>query len=105
MKIYEWEGGIEDPRIVESENGAYIMTYTAYDGNIARLCLASSTNLISWKKHGTVLTGTHINTWSKSGAIVAKQSGEKIIAQKINGKYWMYFGDTDLFLATSDDLI
>jgi len=105
MKIYEWEGGIEDPRIVESENGSYIMTYTAYDGKVARLCLASSADLIHWKKHGTVLRGTHIDTWSKSGAIVAKQVGEKIIAQKVNGKYWMYFGDTDLFLATSDDLI
>jgi beta-1,2-mannosidase len=105
MKVYEWEGGIEDPRIVESESGIYIMTYTAYDGKIARLCLASSANLIDWKKHGTVLTGKHIDSWSKSGAIVAKQVDEKIIAQKINGKYWMYFGDTDLFLATSDDLI
>ncbi|MEY4930623.1 MAG: hypothetical protein RI909_1347, partial [Bacteroidota bacterium] len=25
--------------------------------------------------------------------------------EKINGKYWMYFGDTDLFMATSEDLI
>ena len=105
MKIYEWEGGIEDPRIVESKSGTYIMTYTAYDGKIARLCLASSSDLITWKKQGRVLTGNHIDTWSKSGAIIAKQVGEKIIAQKINGKYWMYFGDTDLFLATSDDLI
>lgn len=105
MKIYEWEGGIEDPRIVENENGMYIMTYTAYDGKVARLCLATSNDLINWKKHGTVLTGNHMDTWSKSGAIVAKQVGEKIIAQKIKGKYWMYFGDTDLFLATSDDLI
>jgi beta-1,2-mannosidase len=105
MKKYEWEGGIEDPRVVEREDGTYIMTYTAYDGKIARLCLASSSNLIHWEKHGTVLAGTYVDTWSKSGAIVAKQVGEKIIAQKINGKYWMYFGDTDLFLATSDDLI
>jgi beta-1,2-mannosidase len=105
MKVYEWEGGVEDPRIVESENGMYIMTYTAYDGKIARLCLASSPNLIDWKKYGTVLKGSYVDTWSKSGAIVAKQVGEKIIAQKISGKYWMYFGDTDLFLATSDDLI
>jgi beta-1,2-mannosidase len=105
MKKYEWEGGMEDPRIVESETGNYIMTYTAYDGKIARLCLASSSNLIDWKKHGTVLTGKYIDSWSKSGAIVAKQVGGKIIAQRINGKYWMYFGDTNLFLATSDDLI
>ncbi len=105
MKIYEWEGGIEDPRIVESENGTYIMTYTAYDGTVARLCLASSPDLLNWAKHGLVLTDSYIDSWSKSGAIVSKQVGEKIIAQKINGKYWMYFGDTDLFLATSDDLI
>ena len=105
MKGYEWEGGIEDPRVVESEDGTYIMTYTAYDGKVARLCVASSTNLVKWIKHGLVLQGKYVDSWSKSGAIVAKQVGEKIVAKKINGKYWMYFGDTDLFLATSDDLI
>jgi beta-1,2-mannosidase len=105
MKRYEWEGGIEDPRIVEREDGTYVMTYTAYDGKVARLCIASSTNLVKWTKHGLVLQGEYIDSWSKSGAIVAKQVGEKIVAQKINGKFWMYFGDTDLFLATSDDLI
>jgi predicted GH43/DUF377 family glycosyl hydrolase len=105
MKGYEWEGGIEDPRVVESEDGTYIMTYTAYDGKVARLCVASSTNLVKWIKHGLVLQGKYVDSWSKSGAIVAKRVGEKIVAKKINGKYWMYFGDTDLFLATSDDLI
>jgi len=105
MKVYEWEGGIEDPRIVESEMGTYIMTYSAYDGKVARLCLASSTDLLNWTKHGTVLTGNYIDLWSKSGAIIAKQQGNKIIAEKINGKYWMYFGDTNLYMATSDDLI
>jgi len=105
MKIYEWEGGVEDPRVVEAEGGEYILTYTAYDGNLARLCFASSTDLLHWTKHGLVLNGKYRDIWSKSGAIVAKQQGEKIIAQKINGKYWMYFGDTDLFIATSEDLI
>jgi predicted GH43/DUF377 family glycosyl hydrolase len=105
MKIYEWEGGVEDPRIVESEDGLYIMTYTAYDGKLARLCLATSRDLLHWKKEGLVLQGKYSDTWSKSGAIVAKQVGERMVTQKINGKFWMYFGDTDLFLATSDDLI
>jgi predicted GH43/DUF377 family glycosyl hydrolase len=105
MKIYEWEGGIEDPRIVEREEGLYIMTYSAYDGKTARLCLASSNDLIHWTKHGPVLTDQFIDMWSKSGAIVAKQKGDKILAEKINGKYWMYFGDTDLYMATSEDLI
>lgn len=105
LKVYEWEGGVEDPRVVESEDGRYILTYTAYDGKTARLLIATSTDLMKWTKHGLVLQGKHKDTWSKSGAIVAKQNGSRIVAEKINGKYWMYFGDTDLFMATSDDLI
>ena len=45
------------------------------------------------------------NTWSKSGAIVVEKRADKMIAVKINEKYWMYFGDTDLFMTTSDDLL
>jgi predicted GH43/DUF377 family glycosyl hydrolase len=105
MKIYEWEGGIEDPRIVEKEDGNYVLTYTAYDGKIARLCLASSPDLVHWTKLGLVLTGKYKDTWSKSGAIVAGKENDKVVAQRIKGKYWMYFGDTDLFIASSDDLV
>lgn len=105
LKIYEWEGGVEDPRIVESPDGKYIMTYTSFDGTTARLMLATSDDLEKWSKWGVVLKGKYKNTWSKAGAIVAKQRGERIVAEKINGKYWMYFGDTDLFLLSSEDLI
>ena len=105
LKIFEWEGGVEDPRIVESEDSTYIMTYTAYDGNVARLMLATSRDLLHWTKYGTVLQGKYKNTWSKSGAIVVRQQGSRFVATQINGKYWMYFGDTDLFVLTSDDLI
>jgi beta-1,2-mannosidase len=106
MKKYEWKGGVEDPRIVEAENGMYVLTYTAYDGKTARLCLATSTDLKTWTKQGLVLNSEkYRDGWSKSGAIVTEQRGDKIVAVKINGKYWMYFGDTDLFIAASDDLI
>ena len=105
MKPFEWEGGIEDPRIIESSDGIYFLTYTAYDGRLARLCIASSKDLVHWTKHGLVLKDEYENRWSKSGAIVGKRKGNKIIAQKINGLYWMYFGDTDLFMATSADLL
>jgi predicted GH43/DUF377 family glycosyl hydrolase len=43
--------------------------------------------------------------WSKSGAIVSKLENGMVTAVKVNGKYWMYFGDTDLFMANSDDLL
>jgi predicted GH43/DUF377 family glycosyl hydrolase len=106
MQQYEWKGGVEDPRIVEGEDGTYVLTYTSYDGKTARLCLASSKDLKIWTKHGLVLKDERYrNTWSKSGAIVSRLVDGKIVATKIKGKYWMYFGDTDLFVATSDDLI
>ena len=107
-KIYEWEGGCEDPRIVEDENGTYFMTYTAYDGDKARLLIASSKDLYHWTKHGLALKpgfATNNNTWSKSGSIVCSYKNGSPVAQKIKGRYWMYWGDTDIFIAWSDDLI
>lgn len=109
QKKWEWEGGCEDPRIAEDETGTYYLTYTAYDGDKARLMIASSQDLYHWKKHGLVfdkaLNGKYVNHWSKSGAVVCKYVKDKVIAAKVNGKYWMYWGDTDIFLASSDDLI
>src|SRR3712207_8820860 len=49
--------------------------------------------------------GKYTNFWSKSGAIVSSYEGGKITATKINGKYWMYWGDQNIWMATSDDLI
>jgi predicted GH43/DUF377 family glycosyl hydrolase len=109
MKIFEWEGGCEDPRIVQTDEGWYIMTYTSYDGNIARLCLASSYDLENWTKQGLVFgqafDGKYKDLWSKSGAIVCKVEGNDLIATAINGRYWMYWGDTNIYLAASEDLI
>jgi predicted GH43/DUF377 family glycosyl hydrolase len=109
MKMYEWPGGCEDPRIVSSAEGKYIMTYTAWDGKTARLCIAASSDLVHWEKIGLAFRdafkGRFNDTWTKSGSIVCRQNGDSVLAEKINGKYWMYFGDTDIFLAQSDDLL
>ncbi|GIV36998.1 MAG: hypothetical protein KatS3mg032_1377 [Cyclobacteriaceae bacterium] len=105
LKYYEWEGGIEDPRVVESPEGLYIMTYTAYDGQTARLMVASSSDLLTWQKHGPALQGPYRKVWSKSGAIVAELQGDRVVAKKINNRYWMYFGDTNVFIATSANLL
>lgn len=105
MKRYEWEGGCEDPRVVETADGRYIMTYTAYDGKTARLCVATSTNLINWTKQGLAFGEENADLWSKSGAIVCRPKGSQMIAERINGKYWMYWGDVNMNIATSDDLI
>lgn len=109
MKKYEWEGGCEDPRVIETSQGTYVMTYTTYDGKTARLCVATSPDLRTWQKQGLAFgkayQGKYKDTWSKSGAIVGRRTGSQVIATKINGKYWMYWGDTNIFLATSDDLL
>jgi predicted GH43/DUF377 family glycosyl hydrolase len=109
QKKYEWEGGCEDPRVVEDEKGVYYMTYTAFDGNIARLMVASSTDLLHWTKHGPTFAkafhGKYIDKWSKSGSIVSRYVKGRIIATRIRGKYWMYWGDQFIWAATSEDLI
>ncbi len=109
VKKYEWEGGSEDPRIVQDDKGTYILTYTGYDGDKARLLIATSSDLYNWTKHGhafaKAFNGRYVDTWSKSGAIVASYENGSPVAKKVNGKYWMYWGDTDIFLASSDDLI
>jgi predicted GH43/DUF377 family glycosyl hydrolase len=108
-KKWEWEGGCEDPRVVEDEKGVYYMTYTAYDGDKARLMVASSKDLRHWTKHGHAFShafaGGYVDKWSKSGSIVSRYEKGKITASKINGKYWMYWGDVNIWAATSDDLI
>ncbi len=108
-KKYEWQGGCEDPRIVEDSTGIYYMTYTSFDGKLARLLVATSIDLFRWKKYGPAFAkaynGKYLDKWSKSGSIVSKYENGKIIATKINGKYWMYWGDQNIWAATSDDLI
>jgi len=109
MLVYETGGGVEDPRVVQDDNGKYYMTYTAYDGTTARLFIASSTDLKHWTKHGSVFAkaenGKYINYWSKSGSIVSEIKNGTVVARKINGLYWMYWGESNIYAATSKNLI
>jgi len=105
---YEWEGGCEDPRIVEDNNGTYYMTYTAYDGDKARLFIATSEDLRNWTKYGSVFQkagNEYVNMWSKSGSIICSEENGKLIATKINDEYWMYWGESNIYMATSKNLI
>jgi len=105
----EWPGGVEDPRIVETEDGTYVLTYTQWNRDVPRLAVATSRDLVRWEKHGPVFAGVaqdkYLRTESKSGAIVSRLVGERIVATKVNGRYWMYFGVPTIRIATSDDLI
>ena len=106
---YEWTGGVEDPRIVVSEDGTYILTYTQWNRDVPRLAVATSKDLVHWSKHGPAFAkaenGKYLRMETKSGAIVTQQDGDRLVATKVNGKYWMYFNVPDIVLATSDNLI
>ena len=107
---FEDPGGCEDPRVVALEDGRFLMLYTGWNQDVARLCSATSTDLERWTKHGPVFQeaygGKFHDTWSKSGSVVCRLSDDgQLVATRINGKYWMYWGDAVVGLAHSDDLL
>lgn len=106
---WDYPGGCEDPRVVEAEDGAYIMMYTSWNRETARLSAASSRDLLHWEKHGPAFEeayeGRFLDSWSKSGAIVTRLENDRLIATRINGKYWMYWGEQFVNLAYSDNLL
>jgi predicted GH43/DUF377 family glycosyl hydrolase len=90
-EAWEQPGGCEDPRVVRIGEIFYL-TYTAYDGRTARLAMAISRDLHSWEKHGLALPDLG---WTKSGAL---------LSTPVEGRYWMYFGDTNIWAAHSNNL-
>lgn len=96
--------GCEDPRVIEID-GTYYLTYTAWDRTNAQLCLATSTDLLTWEKHGPLFPDFNTfephaegvpTPWSKAGAILDR---------KVDGRWLMYFGEGSIYHAWSDDLI
>jgi beta-1,2-mannosidase len=103
---WEWPGGCEDPRVVESPDGGYVCLYTAFDGKTSCLCVATSNDLRHWQKHGPAFAGSsYVRRWSKSGAIVTEVRDERLIAARIDGRFCMYWGEGTCFAATSEDLL
>lgn len=108
QRATEWPGGCEDPRAVETEDGVYVLTYTQWDRSCARIGVATSGDLRTWTKHGPAFARAHggrfADTWAKSGAIVTRLEGGRLLATRIAGRYWMYWGEADVWLASSSDL-
>ncbi|QNL48092.1 hypothetical protein H8S90_14885 [Olivibacter sp. SDN3] len=110
QKSFEWPGGTEDPRVAVTEEGLYVLFYTQWNRDIARLGVATSRDLVSWEKHGQIFRKAEnadliVDKFHKSASIVtAVKDGKQVIA-KVNGKYWIYWGEDGVFGATSDNLI
>lgn len=105
---YDYPGGCEDPRLVQTEDGLYVMMYTAWNYKIPRLSVAFSKDLFHWEKKGPAFAkaynGKFLDTATKSASIITKMIDGKQVAAKINGRYWMYWGELIVNLAWSDNL-
>jgi predicted GH43/DUF377 family glycosyl hydrolase len=111
QRAREEEGGTEDPRVVQTEDGLYVMTYTQWSriANTYTTGVATSRDLRTWEKHGPIFAGVGDGKYEhlayKSAGIVTRLKGDRIIAAKVHGRYWMYWGEIEIRLATSTDLI
>jgi predicted GH43/DUF377 family glycosyl hydrolase len=108
MKACEWEGGCEDPRVAVTDDGRYVMAYTSWNRSVFRLCIATSTDLVHWTKHGPAFAKAYDGRFRdfkcKSGSIVTKVVDGRQIIAKVGGKYLMYWGENYINLAVSDNL-
>ncbi|MBM4089140.1 MAG: hypothetical protein FJ276_06895 [Planctomycetes bacterium] len=105
-KPHEWEGGCEDLHIIEGEDGTYYMNYTAWTGQRDSMLVASSRDLIHWKKHGSAFAKLAPDrVWgTRSGVVLGRREGDRLVAAKFNGKYLMYVS-MPCWLAESDNLL
>lgn len=109
QKEFEWPGGCEDPRVAVTAKGRYVMFYTQWNRKLPRLGVATSKDLINWKKHGPIFrkayNGKFFNVAHKSASILTQLVNGRQVIAKMNGKYWMYWGEAGVFAATSSDLV
>lgn len=105
----EWPGGCEDPRLVEGPDGTFVLMYTQWNRRAIHLAVATSRDLMHWEKHGpafaAALGGKYKDLGAKSGAVVCAVQDGRLQAVKIGGKYWMYWGEGDIQLAWSENLL
>ena len=109
QKELECPGGCEDPRVAVTEDGLYVMLYTQWNRKQARLAVATSRDLKNWEKHGPAFAkaydGRFRDDFSKSASIITKIVNGKQVIASFNGKYYMYWGEKFVNVATSTDLI
>jgi len=109
QKQYEWPGGIEDPRVSVTEDGTFVVFYTQWNRDVPRLGVATSKDLRTWEKHGPIFAKSKyqklMETSHKSASIVTELKDGNLVIAKVNGKYWMYWGEHGVKGATSDNLI
>lgn len=109
QKEFEWPGGLEDPRVAVTEDGTFVVFYTQWNRKVPRLGVATSKDLRHWEKHGPIFENAKykplMDMSHKSASIVTTLKDDKLVVTRINGKYWMYWGEHGVKGATSDNLV
>jgi predicted GH43/DUF377 family glycosyl hydrolase len=69
--------------------------------------IATSRDLTHWTKCGPAFgaTGKYASLKYKSAGIVTQLKDGHLVTARIHGKYWMYWGEVKVGLATSADLV
>lgn len=108
QKQNEWPGGTEDPRVAVTRNGTYVLFYTQWNHELPRLAVATSRDLWHWTKYGPAFAkaygGKFARIPTKSASIVTRMENGQITIAKVNGHYFMYWGEQHVYGATSDNL-
>lgn len=110
--------GLEDPRITKIGN-TYHMVFAAFDGHDPKLHSATTKNLNGpWQRHGLMVPNFRFyrdggkKVRFKNGKIVIKKDlndkrhwskSGSLFPEKINCKYYLLFGEYNMWLATSTD--
>lgn len=106
QKDAEWPGGCEDPRVVVTADGTYAVFYTQWNRKNARLAVAISRDLVHWNKHGFIFRKAGLDWgFTKSASPITQVVHGKQVLAKIGGKYWMYWGESAVYAATSENLV
>jgi predicted GH43/DUF377 family glycosyl hydrolase len=108
QKSKEWPGGCEDPRVAVTDQGTYVMCYTQWNDKVPRLAVATSRDLLHWTKHGPAFAkayhGKFAHMATKSASIVTRVKNGKLVITRVNGRYFMYWGERHVYGATSVNL-
>lgn len=108
QKEMEWTGGCEDPRVVMTEDGTYVMMYTQWNRKVPRLAVATSRDLKTWTKHGPAFEdaykGRFFDEPTKSASILTELKDGRLVVKQIDGRYFMYWGEKHVYAAVSDNL-
>lgn len=109
QKEFEWPGGCEDGRAAVTEDGLHIIFYTQWNRQVPRIAVATSRDLINWKKHGPIFQdaykGRFLSMATKSASILTRIKGDKQVITRLDGEYFMYWGERNVYCAKSKNLL